>query len=449
MNYLIKNATLVNEGKTFEASVYVKDGIIAEILNPEDEKSYPSTEIIHAKGLHLFPGIIDTHVHFREPGLTHKADMTSESRAAVAGGITSFLDMPNTIPQTTTNALIDEKIELASGKSLANFGFFIGASNSNIDEIASIDIRKIPGIKVFLGSSTGNMMIEESGTLYKLFQSSPTLLVAHCEDESIIKGKTNFYKEKYGDSAPAYIHPLIRNEEACYRSSAEAIELANKTNARLHIAHLSTKKELDLLEDKPLSSKKITAEACVHHLWFDDEDYATLHNLIKCNPAIKSGENKNALRKSVCTNKIDFIATDHAPHAREEKQQPYFLAPSGIPFIQHSLVCMLEMYKKGIFSLECIIEKMAHNPALLFNIQKRGFIRKGYHADLVLVDLNNPWTVSKDNILYKCNWSPLEDRTFHSKIVTTFVNGNVVFNNGELFSMHKGTALNFQPMKTL
>lgn len=440
---LIKNATIVNEGKVFRANVLIEYDIIAKIS--ESEINTNADKIIDATGLYLFPGCIDDQVHFREPGLLHKGEIYTEAKAAVAGGITSYMEMPNTIPNVFTQKLLEEKYERAKEVSLANYSFFMGASNDNIDEVLKTNQKNVCGIKVFMGSSTGNMLVDKRETLEALFSKCKLLIATHCEDEDIIKSNMAIYKEKYGENVPMECHPLIRSEEACYKSSALAVELAKKHNTRLHILHISTAKELALFDNKtPLKQKRITAEACIHHLWFSDEDYKTKGAFIKWNPAVKTSVDRDAILQGVLENKIDVIATDHAPHTLEEKQQTYFKAPSGGPLIQHSLLAMLEFYHKGKISLEKIAEKMAHAVADCFQIEKRGYIREGYFADLVLVDLKASWTVEESNILYKCGWSPFDGLTFHSKITHTLVNGNLVYDNGKFDERKKGQRLLFE-----
>ena len=439
---LIKNASLVADNKTITVDILIKDNFIQQIS--EKQLLENNCIVINADGLLVLPGIIDDQVHFREPGLTSKGDIYSESKAAIAGGITSFMEMPNTIPQTTTLDLLEKKYELASEKSLANYSFYMGANNDNINEIVKIDPKTVCGLKVFMGASTGNMLVDNKYTLEKIFAESPILITTHCEDESIIQQNILQYKGMYGENVPISCHPKIRSEEACYRSSALAVELATKYGAQLHVLHLSTAKELQLFDNKTsIQNKKITAEVCVHHLWFDNTDYERLGSMIKWNPAIKTTADRLALMDAINNNTLDIIATDHAPHTFEEKQNSYFKAPSGGPLVQHSLVAMLELYKQGKIKLEKIIEKMCHNPAILYNIEKRGFIKEGYYADLVLVDLNNKWTVSKDNILYKCGWSPFEGNTFTSSITHTIVNGNIVYQNGKFDESIKGQRLTF------
>lgn len=440
---LIKNATIVNEGKVFRANVLIENDIIAKISGSEINTN--ADKIIDATGLYLFPGCIDDQVHFREPGLLHKGEIYTEAKAAVAGGVTSYMEMPNTIPNVFTQKLLEEKYERAKEVSLTNYSFFMGASNDNIDEVLKTNPKNVCGIKVFMGSSTGNMLVDKRETLEALFSKCKLLIATHCEDEDIIKSNMALYKEKYGENVPMECHPLIRSEEACYKSSALAVELAKKHNTRLHILHISTAKELALFDNKtPLKQKRITAEACIHHLWFSDEDYKTKGAFIKWNPAVKTSVDRDAILQGVLENKIDVIATDHAPHTLEEKQQTYFKAPSGGPLVQHSLIAMLEFYHKGKISLEKIAEKMAHAVADCFQIEKRGYIREGYFADLVLVDLKTSWTVEESNILYKCGWSPFDGLTFHSKITHTFVNGNLVYDNGKFDESKKGQRLLFE-----
>lgn len=443
--FVIKNATLVNENIQFKANVFVKDGVIEKIDKRLSASIPERYKQINADGLFLLPGIIDDQVHFRDPGLTNKADIYTESKAAVAGGVTSFMDMPNTIPNTVTQEILEEKYRLASNKSLANYSFYMGASNNNLEEIIKTDPRQVCGIKVFMGSSTGNLLVDEDEALENIFKYAPTLVATHCEDDATINGNTKIYKEKYGIDAPTRIHPMIRNTKACYLSSSKAVKLAKKHNTRLHILHLSTAKEMELFDNTtPLEEKRITAEVCIHHLWFSDKDYDTKGNFIKWNPAIKSEDDRNALFNSLLNNTIDVVATDHAPHLPDEKERPFFSAPSGGPMVQHSLQAMLEFCYQNKMTIEKVVEKMCHNPAILFKVKKRGFIREGYFADLVLVDLESSQTVTKDNILYKCGWSPMEGETFHSKIVSTFVNGYRVYNQGSFDESQKGKRLLFE-----
>jgi dihydroorotase len=443
-NILIKNATIVNEGRSFRGSLLIRDEVISSI-GTVNEKDIPAgTKVIDAEGLLLLPGVIDDQVHFREPGLTHKGDIITESRAAVAGGVTSFMDMPNTDPQTVTIAALEDKYRLASEKSLINYSFNIGATNNNLDEVLKADPSKVCGIKIFMGSSTGNMLIDNDKALSDLFSNAHMIISSHCEDEPTVRKNSELYRQKYGEEVPVQMHPLIRSREACFISSSNAIRLASEYNTKLHIFHLSTADEMKLFSNElPLNEKRITAEVCVHHLWFDDTDYAKLGNRIKWNPAIKTKYDRDALQEAVKNNRIDIIATDHAPHTLEEKSRSYFKAPSGGPLVQHSLAIMMELWHRKIFSLEKIVEKMCHNPAILFNIRERGFIREGYKADLVLVDPEQSWTVSKENILYKCGWSPFEGETFRSKVLKTIVNGTIVFDEGRIDEEYRGQRLLF------
>ncbi|MBB4119417.1 dihydroorotase [Mesonia hippocampi] len=440
---LIKNAKVVNEGKITDAEVYIENGLIAEVAPIISAKSQ-DIQVIDAEGKHLLPGVIDDQVHFREPGLTHKEDIASGSRAAIAGGITSFIEMPNTNPQTTTIKLLEEKFEIAKQTSYANYSFMFGGTNDNLEEIKKINPKNTAALKLFLGSSTGNMLVDNEKVLEEIFKNSPVLVVTHCEDEETIQKNLATYKEKYGDDIPIKFHPAIRSEEACYLSSSKAVALAKKTGARLHIFHLSTAKEISLFSNKkPLKDKKITAEVCVHHLWFNDSYYDEKGTHIKWNPAVKTQKDQEALLKALLDDKIDVIATDHAPHTLEEKDNVYTKAPSGGPLVQHALPAMLEFYHQGKISLPKIVEKMCHNPAILFNIEKRGYIKEGYKADLVLVDLNAPWTVKKENILYKCEWSPFDKTTFKSRITHTFVNGELVYRNFKVLDKKVGERLTF------
>jgi dihydroorotase len=439
---IIRNAQIVNEGKIFTADVYVKDGRIDRI---GDALTIAGThEEIDAKGMFLLPGAIDDQVHFREPGLTHKGDIFTESRAAVAGGITSYMEMPNTVPQTVTHDLLEEKYAIGAKNSLANFSFFMGATNHNLEEILKTDHRNVCGIKVFMGSSTGDMLVDDEKTLDGIFSKASTLVATHCEDEATIRINAAAAREKYGEQVPVTEHPIIRNVEACYRSSSLAVSLAKKYGTRLHVLHISTAKETSLFDNTiPLSDKRITAEACVHHLFFTDEDYGKKGNFIKWNPAVKTLLDREEIRKAVLDNRIDIIATDHAPHTLEEKSQSYFKCPSGGPLVQHALVAMLEGVREGWITIEKVVEKMAHAPAVCFQVKDRGFIREGYWADLVLVDLNNPWTVSKKNILYKCGWSPFEGTEFTAKVMMTMVSGHVAFNSGVFNESQAGMRLQF------
>lgn len=440
---VIKNATVANEGELFKATVFICDEFI-EKIDRSQNLTTDGYQIIDAQGKYLLPGIIDNHVHFREPGLTSKANILTESQASVAGGVTSIMDMPNTTPQTTTLQHVEEKIELGKQHSLCNYSFYLGATNDNFSEILKANPTKICGLKVFMGSSTGNMLVDQQNSLEKIFKESPLRIVVHCEEESVIQENTKKIKQQFGENPPFSVHPLIRDENACFLSTEKAVHLAEKHNTRLHIAHLTTEKELMLFKnDIPLSKKKITAESCIQHLWFSDEDYATFKGKIKCNPAIKSKKDRDALRNAINNNTLDVIATDHAPHTISEKSNSYFQCPSGMPLIQSALQAMLALVQEGIFTLETVVQKMCHNPAILCRIEKRGFIREGYFADLILVGINKSYTVSKENILYKCGWSPFENFTFNSTITHTFVNGNLVWENGIINNQIKGKPLQF------
>ncbi|MEG2180654.1 MAG: dihydroorotase [Bacteroidales bacterium] len=446
MNHiLIKDAFLVNEGKGRKASVLIEGERIKQIwegdLPPGIENAF--TNVINAAGKYLLPGVVDDQVHFREPGLTHKADIASESRAAVAGGVTSFMDMPNTNPQTVTAEALDWKHERAAETSVANYGFFIGANNTNIEELKRIDPAKVCGVKVFMGSSTGNMLVDDKKILERIFSELPYLIATHCEKEEIIKANIAKYKALHGEDLPVRFHPLIRSEEACYASSSEAVELATRMGGRLHLFHLSTKKELSLLENKPLAEKRITGEVCVHHLWFNDADYEFYGNRIKWNPAIKTESDREALMKAVCENQIDVIATDHAPHLLSEKEGNCLTAASGGPLVQYSLLTMLEKVLQWEIPLTKVVEKMCHAPASLFNLKDRGYVREGYYADLVLIDPNTKTLVTKEAILSKCKWSPFEGFAFNHRIETTIVNGNIAYQNGIIVDNVRGKALQF------
>ncbi|MBU2650447.1 MAG: dihydroorotase [Bacteroidetes bacterium] len=447
-NYLIRNARIVNEGEIFEGGVLVEGDRITAVYRKDKQYtgSLPEdTLIINASGQYLIPGVIDDQVHFREPGLTHKADIYTESRAAVAGGITSFMEMPNTIPQTLTQTLLEEKYKLAASKSLANFSFYMGASNDNLDEVLKTNPENVCGVKVFMGASTGNMLVDDPATLAGIFGKSPLLVAVHCEDETIIKENLASYKEEYGDNIPIEFHPEIRSEEACYESSSFAVRLAKKYGTRLHVLHLSTARELGLFDNQiPLKDKKITCEVCVHHLWFSSDDYQELGALIKWNPAVKTEHDREALLEALKMDIIDVVATDHAPHTLDEKSKPYTQAPSGGPLVQHALPAMLDFYQKGRIPLWKVVEKMCHAPADCFKIKDRGFIREGYFADLVLIDLNNPWIVDDSNILYKCAWSPFNGNTFGAKVTKTFVNGNLVYDDGLFDESNFGQRLIFE-----
>lgn len=442
-NVLIKNAKIVTDGKITQGDVYIEDGIIKEIADQISAKS-ANVNIYDAEGNYLLPGVIDDQVHFREPGLTHKEDIHTGSKAAVAGGITTFMEMPNTNPQTTTIEKLEEKFEIAKNTSYANYSFMFGGTNDNLDEIMKVNPKTTAALKLFLGSSTGNMLVDNESILEKIFKNSPLMICTHCEDEDTIKRNTEIYKERYGDDIPIEFHPIIRSEEACYISSSKAIELAKKTGAKLHVFHLSTAKELELFDNTiPLKDKKITAEVCIHHLWFNDNDYEDKGTLIKWNPAVKTEADRAGLFEGLLADKLDVIATDHAPHTRAEKDNVYTKAPSGGPLVQHALPAMLEFYHQGKISLEKIVEKMSHNPAILFDIEQRGYIREGYKADIVLVDLNSPWTVQEDNIVSKCGWSPFEGTTFKSRVTHTFVNGHLVYKNFKHYDVLKGERLTF------
>lgn len=439
---LILNANIVNEGSVFESDLLIKGEYIESI--GKDLSSLPANYIIDADGKFLFPGAIDDQVHFREPGLTHKATIHSEARAAVAGGVTSFMEMPNTNPPAFTQALLENKYQIAAKTSLANYSFYIGGANDNLEEVLKTDIKKVCGLKLFMGSSTGNLLVDDPKALEGFFSKFPSIIATHCEDEATIKKNTADYKEKFGEDIPIKFHPFIRSEEACYKSSSFAVGLAKKCGTRLHILHISTAKETSLFDNTlPLEKKKITAEACVHHLWFNDRDYDRLGTLIKWNPAVKTAFDQEAILEAVLDDRIDVIATDHAPHTLEEKQNKYFQAPSGGPLIQHSLVAMLEMNKKGKISLEKIVQKMCHNPAILFQIGRRGFLREGYFADMTLVDMNRPWQVGSNNIFAKCGWSPFKGITFQSQVTHTFVSGHLAYSNGEFHEARMGKRLMF------
>lgn len=440
---LIKNAKIVNEGQIFEGDVLIENELIVEIASQISPKS-SETNIIDAEGNYLLPGVIDDQVHFREPGLTHKGDIESESRAAIAGGITSFIEQPNTVPNAITQELLEDKYIIASKTSYANYSFMMGGTNDNLEEILKTNPENVAGIKLFLGSSTGNMLVDSQEALEKIFSSTKMLIAVHCEDEGTIKANTEKYKAEFGDDIPMKYHHLIRSEEACYLSSSKAIELAKKTGARLHVFHLSTAKEMELFTNKiPLEEKMITAEVCIHHLWFTDADYETKGAFIKWNPAVKTQKDKDALWKALLNDTIDVIATDHAPHTLEEKNNKYLNAPSGGPLVQHALVAMFEMHLKGVISIEKIVEKMCHNPAKIFKIRNRGFIKVGYYADLTIVDTHAPWNVNKDNILAKCGWSPFEGTNFKSRVVHTLVNGKIAYSNGKITNGKNGQRLLF------
>jgi len=438
---LIKNAKLVNEGQVYQADVLIENQIIKQISN---EITIEADYIIEAKGLHLLPGVIDDQVHFREPGLTHKANIYTESKAAVAGGITSFMEMPNTNPQALTQELLEDKYVIASETSIANYSFFMGASNDNLEEVLKTDPKKVGAIKIFMGSSTGNMLVDNRTVLEEIFKKSPMLIAVHCEDEQTIQENTIRAKKEFGEEVPISEHPNIRSAEACFKSSSMAVELAKKHNTRLHVFHISTEKEISLFDNTlPLAQKRITAEVCIHHLWFDESKYAEKGTLIKWNPAVKKASDKNALFQALLDDKLDVIATDHAPHTLEEKSNTYFNAPSGGPLVQHALPAMLAFVKQEKISIEKVVEKMCHNPAICFKVENRGFIREGYFADLVLVNLDKPWEVNKNNILYKCAWSPFEGETFNAQITHTFVNGHIAYEYGNFDETQIGMRLTF------
>ena len=448
-SYRIVNANIINEGKIVQGNILVRNGVIEKIEkgnSDENISTWPEdVPLVDLNGQYLMPGVIDDQVHFREPGLTHKADIYTESKAAVAGGVTSFMEMPNTIPNALTQELLEEKYIIASKKSLANYSFYMGVSNDNADEVLKTDPKSVCGIKIFLGASTGNMLVDNIDTLNTLFSKAKMLIAVHCEDEPTIQANLELFKEKYGNNIPMEAHPLIRSDKACYKSSKLAVGLAKLYNTRLHVLHLSTEKELDLFDGStPLNKKRITAEVCVHHLWFNSSDYNRLGSKIKWNPAIKSTSDQQKLFEALLSNKLDVIATDHAPHTLQEKQNKYLKAPSGGPLVQHALPAMLDFYHEGKISLEKIAEKMCHAPAICFQVKNRGFIREGYAADLVSFDLSRETLVDQSNILYKCGWSPFEGHTFKSAITHTFVNGHLVYNNGIFDESAKGERLLFQ-----
>ena len=441
MKKLLKNAQIINEGGLVTADVMIKDDRIVKVAKSINDEE---AEIIDLSGKFLMPGVIDDQVHFREPGLTHKGRIYTEAKAAVAGGITSFMEMPNTKPQALTQALLEDKYLIGAKDSLANYSFFMGASNENLEEVLKTDPKHVAGIKIFMGSSTGNMLVDDKQVLNDIFSKCDMLIAVHCEDEETVRKNSAQMKSEYGEDLPIRFHPIIRNEEACYKSSSMAVELAKKHNTRLHILHISSDKETNLFRnDIPLNQKRITAEACIHHLWFDESSYDEKGTWIKWNPAVKSAKDKDGVWKALIDDRIDIIATDHAPHTIEEKNNTYFKAPSGGPLVQHALVAMLEFYHQGKVSLEWIVEKMCHAPATCFQVKERGFIREGYFADLVVVDLDKPWVVEKGNILYHCGWSPFEGETFKSSVVMTFVNGNLVYDGGVFDEQHRGMRLEF------
>ena len=439
---LIRHATLLNEGQRYEADVFVKNGLIHRVGPNLNEIA---DQVLDARGLYLLPGVIDDQVHFREPGLTHKADLTTESRAAVAGGVTTYMEMPNTVPQTLTQDLLTQKYERAAAVSTANYSFYMGASNDNIDEVLKTDPYQVCGIKVFMGSSTGNMLVDDEQTLEGIFREAPILVATHCEKEEIVRANLAKAERKFKDKIPIAQHPVIRSVEACYASSSQAVALARKHHTRLHVLHISTAKELELFDaETPLAEKRITAEACIHHLWFSDADYAKKGTHIKWNPAVKTAADRKAIRAALLEGRIDVVATDHAPHTLNEKDNPYLLAPSGGPLIQHTLVAMLELARQGVLTEEQVVEKMCHNVATCFQVEKRGFLREGYYADLVLVDPQAPWQVQRSNLRYKCGWSPFEGQTFQHQVKSTIVSGNLVYHEGTLDETVRGMRLTFR-----
>jgi len=442
-NYLIHNALIINEGKRFTGYVHILNGTIEAVGEGAPNFNSGAAVKLDAQGKYLLPGVIDDQVHFREPGLTHKGDIASESRAAAAGGVTSYMEMPNTNPQTIHKAALEEKHLIAARSSLVNYSFYLGATNDNLQEIKNADPSIIPGIKVFMGSSTGNMLVDDQKTLEGIFAESPVLIATHCEDEAMIRENLAHYRASCGENVAIQFHPVIRSAEACYKSSARAVELAHKYDSRLHVLHISTARELGLFSSDPRSDKKITAEVCVHHLWFDHRDYASRGNFIKWNPAVKSEADRQGLIEGLLNGKLDVIATDHAPHTLEEKQQTYFKAPSGGPMVQHSLPAMLQLSVQGLFRLEFVVDKMCHAPAELFKVKNRGFIRKGYHADLVLVNPDKAWTVGRNSLLYKCGWSPMEGTDFTNSVETTFVNGTIVYDKGKIVESKAAMPLQF------
>lgn len=440
---LIENALIVNDGVHMEGYILTDGEMIAEVGEGAYKGERPA-RVIDATDRLVMPGVIDDQVHFREPGLTYKADIHSESIAAAAGGVTSFMEMPNTVPQTTTIGLLDEKFDLAAEKSVANYSFYLGAANDNIDEIKALDPKRVCGVKLFMGSSTGGMLVDDDNMLSAVFSESPVLVATHCEDEAIIRRNLEYYKGLYGDKIDPYMHPVIRSAEACYVSSAKAVEIADRYDADLHVLHLSTEKELSLFSDKPLADKRITCEVCIHHLWFNDSDYKRNGNMIKWNPAVKAESDRLALLAGIHNGKVDVVATDHAPHTLEEKRKPYLSAPSGGPLVQHSLAVMMELCKRGEVTLGNVVNKMCHAPAERFGVEKRGYIRKGYFADIVIVDMNGGWEVEHGNILYKCGWSPFEGQRFTTKVTHTIINGHVVYENGEVDTTFRGKELRFR-----
>ena len=442
MTTKILNTQIVNEGTVRSADLLIEDAFIARIES--DLSSVDTDRTVDAAGAYLLPGLIDDQVHFREPGLTHKATIHSESRAAVAGGITSYMEMPNTVPNTLTQELLQNKYDIGAKDSLANYSFYMGVSNENLDEVLRTDPEQVCGLKIFMGSSTGNMLVDSEQTLRNVFAQAPMLVATHCEDEATVRANMQRYREQYGEDVPIQFHPLIRSEEACYRSSSLAVTLAREYGTRLHVLHISTARELSLFDNTtPLTEKRITAEACLHHLWFDDSAYEEKGTLIKWNPAVKTAQDREAIFQAVLDGTIDVLATDHAPHTLEEKQQTYFKAPSGGPLVQHGLVALLEFYHQGKISLETIVEKACHHPAILFQVDRRGFLKEGYYADLVLVNPQSSWTVSRDNVLAKCGWSPFEGQTFQSEVTHTWVSGHLAYEEGHFYEEQRGHRLQF------
>lgn len=442
MNYVLTNGQLVNEGKIEVADLRIENGRIEKIAKQITPKA--GDQVIDLAGKHVFPGMIDDQVHFREPGLTHKANIYSESRAAVAGGVTSFMEMPNTVPNALTQELLADKYQIASQTSLANYSFFMGASNENFEEVMKTDKKTVCGLKIFMGASTGNMLVDKAEVLNQFFKETDILIATHCEDEKTVRERVAMFKEQYGDNPPSHIHPLVRNEEACYLSSSMAVDLAKKWNSRLHILHLTTAEELDLFDNTIDSKdKRITSEACVHHLWFDAADYETKGDLIKCNPAIKEARHKKAIRQAVRDGRIDVIATDHAPHTWDEKGQGYWKAPAGLPLVQHPMLILMDLVKEGEFTYEMVAQKTAHTVADIFQVEGRGYLREGYWADLAIIDVHKPYEVNKGNLLYKCGWSPLEGHRFSASIDKTFVSGQLVYANGGIIEGVPGHRLSF------
>ncbi len=448
-SWYIVNANIINEGAIFRGCLFVKDGTIEKIYRLKGNEPNPpapdNCPIIDAKGKYLMPGVIDDQVHFREPGLTHKGDIYTESKAAIAGGVTSWMEMPNTVPNTLTQDLLEEKFQIAARTSLSNYSFYMGVSNENVAEVLKTNARNVCGIKIFMGASTGNMLVDDINTLSSIFSKSKMLIATHCEDEATIQANTKLFRERYGENVPIEAHPLIRSDEACFKSTKLAVGLAKIYGTRLHVLHLSSAKEMALFDNKlSLSRKKITAEVCVHHLWFNSSDYSEKGTLIKWNPAIKTREDQQALWNALLDNTLDVVATDHAPHTKEEKKNNYFKAPSGGPLVQHSLLAMFDFYRMGKISLEKVVEKMCHAPAICFQVEKRGFIREGYHGDFVIIDPELKTAVDKTTILYKCGWTPFEGHVFESRVTHTFVNGNLVYQNGKFDEKIKGQRLLFE-----